>query len=184
MGRKLVNNKGSRLCLLPFLLLLVITGTILVRHSPQTINLIEDTDGNGINETYTLKDKQVTVNEANCPLWQSPESWDIQQILLADADNEGQAELLMVVWKEGSFGSSRPMWLEGETDDEYTCHLFVYRLIAGKMKPVWCSSALDRPIKALKATDTDNDGSLELQVRESLTTITTWQWQGWGFFQK
>lgn len=155
----------------------------LTHHSAEVIYLTEDTDGNGLEETYTLEDEQLRVNEEKRQLWQSPESWDIKQILLADADNEGQKELLMVVWKEGSFGSSRPMWLE-EKDDEYTCHLFVYRLIAGKIQPVWCSSALDRPIKELKAADTDNDGLLELHVRENFTTTTTWQWQNWGFFQK
>ncbi|MGI6453201.1 MAG: hypothetical protein ACOX0E_07055 [Syntrophomonadaceae bacterium] len=180
MGRKLTTILGGRFCLLPVILFLIIMAWFLFPSYPQAVSLTEDTDNNGIKESYTLNRGQLTVVEGSRQLWQSPGSWEIRQILLADADNQGQKELIMVVWKEGSFGSAKPFWLKAE-DNTYSCHLFMYRLISGKLHPVWCSSALDAPIEELEAADLDKDGIIELKVHEKHNTITYWQWQEWGF---
>jgi poly-gamma-glutamate synthesis protein (capsule biosynthesis protein) len=144
-------------------------------------------------ETYQLKKGQLTVQAGDGVLWQSPRQWRIQSCLTADADNDGAEELLLVLWKKGSFGPSKPMWQEGK-DDEYSNHLFLYRLVAGKIKPAWCSSALIHPIIKLEVKDINNDGKNELKVVEgpeagtaySLRRFfnhhqTEWIWSGWGF---
>jgi len=66
------------------------------------------------------------VFENNHLIWHTPGEWQVNQIRLADADNNGQTELLLVIWKKGSFGKSKPFWFKG-FDDKYTCHLFLYR---------------------------------------------------------
>jgi hypothetical protein len=85
------------------------------------------------------------------------------------------------------------MWLK-ERDDEYSNHLFLYRLVPGKIKPVWCSSALVHPIITLEVQDINQDGNNELKVLEGPSAgpcynlrqhfsrrSTDWVWQGWGF---
>ncbi|MEN6463275.1 MAG: hypothetical protein ABFC94_18145 [Syntrophomonas sp.] len=152
-----------------------------------------DIDGNGIREKYLLKDQQLQVFENNRLLWHTPREWQVKQIKLADADNNKQTELLLVIWKKGSFGKSKPFWFKGP-DDKYTCHLFLYRLRSGRMKEAWCSSALQHPIINLDVNDNDADGLNELNVREGPQTgfayplrqlffhrNTRWIWNEWGF---
>lgn len=166
----------------------------LCRSAPSPSQLLTgDSDGDGQLETYQLAEGQVTVKTENTILWESDPTWKVTGLVLADADNDGQEEMLLVLWKEGSFGASRPMWMQ-EEDTAYSNHLFMYRLVAGRMKPVWCSSALDYPILQLQVEDNDGDGLQELVVTEGpaagpLYSIrqfysqkqTTWQWQEWGF---
>ena len=99
---------------------------------PENVLISRDTDLNGILESYHLVNKQLTVWEGRQMIWQTPAEWEIERILLADADNDGVDELLMVLWKHGSFGDVRPFWQSA--DRAYSCHLFMYRLQAGRMK--------------------------------------------------
>lgn len=143
-----------------------------------------DTDGSGMAASYQLINNQVRVWEDQQMIWESPAEWKIEQILLADADNDGIEELLMVLWKYGSFGDVSPFWHERE-DKSYCCHLFMYRLQAGRMRAVWCSSAVGSPIESIRET-TGPDQKWSLLVREKaklpfLYTQSVWQWQDWGF---
>lgn len=175
-----------------FLLPLAVYGQNL-DSAPQVVH--RDTDHNGLEETYTLyAHGRVTVEQEGVCLWESPREWEIKSLSVADADRDGKEELLLVLWKEGSFGRSKPMWRK-EPDQGRGNHLFVYRLTAGRMKPVWCSSALDHPILQLQVTDVNGDGQQELEVIEGppadsrlyvlrqlfCRNRTLWQWQGWGF---
>lgn len=178
-------------------LLAVITGTALMMtwHYNQPLSLViyADSDNNGFREKYLLKQHQLKVWENSRLMWQTPKEWQVRQFLTADADNDGQIELLMVVWKKGSFGSSKPFWFKGP-DNQFTCHLFVYRITAGNMKAVWCSSALVHPIVQLKVKDTNNDSRNELQIIEGPRSgwayglrqyfsrqPSLWVWNSWGF---
>jgi len=155
--------------------------------------LVMDSDQNGLTESFRLEDQKVTVREEQTLIWQSPESWQVQQILLADADNDGQWELLILLWKPGSFGKNRPFWHK-EDDLSLSCHLFMYRLVSGKMRPVWCSSALDRPVLFLQANESSVSGKTELAVYEDCSSgiLSFFSqalklnpriliWQDWGF---
>lgn len=176
-------------------IVLLLLGLIPADKAPYESEFIMDTDGNGRTESYQLTHGTIQVIESEQLVWQSPAAWQVQQICLSDADNDGQAELLIVLWKEGSFGKAKPLWSQ-EDDGSRRCHLFVYRLVAGKMKPVWCSSALDRPIWYLEEKDNDNTGKTEFVVHEDASPgafsalrrflphhTGTWVWENWGFVQ-
>lgn len=150
----------------------------------ENVIISEDTDGSGMAASYQLINNQVRVWKDQQIIWESPAEWKIEQILLADADNDGIEELLMVLWKYGSFGDVSPFWHERE-DKSYCCHLFMYRLQAGRMRAVWCSSAVGSPIESIRET-TGPDQKWSLLVREKaklpfLYTQSVWQWQDWGF---
>ena len=155
--------------------------------------IYQDTDNNGFQEKYCLADNQLQVYENDRLIWQSSKEWNIKQICLADADNDQQTELLMLLWKHGSFGPSKPFWLKGP-DNEYSCHLFMYRLVSGRLKEVWCSSALVHPIIEMKVEDVDRDGLNKLIVIEGPPAGFAYQlrqlfhrreitliWDNWGF---
>lgn len=155
-----------------------------------------DLDGDGKTEEYTLEDNVLSVKEGKFTLWQSPQEWQVESFSLADADNDGTINLVMSLWKKGSFGESKPFWHDGE-DVSYKNHLFVYKLEGDTFHPVWCSSDLYRPILSFDIKDADEDGLNELVVEEGqykkvsgqrYTTdpnadprTTVWMWDEWGF---
>ncbi|MHB8125427.1 MAG: hypothetical protein ACYDEJ_07255 [Desulfitobacteriaceae bacterium] len=160
------------------------------------VHTLGDLDGDGITEEYSIVDHCLTVREGEQELWRSPRDWCVDNVVLGDADNDGTINMVLTLWKKGSFGSVKPFWLTSE-DTDYKNHLFVYRLKNNAMKQVWCSSNLDRPIISLTIRDCDGDCLNELVVeegqyrkidREHYTLDTTaqvrttvWRWDEWGF---
>lgn len=160
------------------------------------VHAVGDLDGDGITEEYSLVDHCLTVREGEQDLWRSPRDWRVDNFALGDADNDGTINLVIILWKKGSFGSVKPFWLTRE-DVDYKNHLFVYRLKNKTMKQVWCSSDLDRPIISLTIRDYEGDGLNELVVEEgqyrkideehyaldtnALVRTTVWRWDEWGF---
>ncbi|PKM79612.1 MAG: hypothetical protein CVU89_17350 [Firmicutes bacterium HGW-Firmicutes-14] len=156
---------------------------------------VGDLDGDGMTEEYILADHRLTVREGDKYLWQSPGDWRIDNFALGDVDNDGTVNLVMTLWKTGSFGSVKPFWQTAE-DTSYKNHLFVYRLKNKAMKQVWCSSDLDRPIVSFTIRDVDGDGqSLVVEEgkyrkisgeryaldKKAPVRTTVWRWDEWGF---
>lgn len=183
-------------CGVIFVLLAVFGSFPATRGSGFQVHAVGDLDGDGITEAYNLDDHCLTIREGDQELWRSPNDWRIDNFALGDADNDGTINMVITLWKKGSFGSVKPFWLTSE-DDDYKNHLFVYRLMDKAMKQVWCSSDLDRPIISFMIEDYDGDGLNELVVKEgqyqkideehyildtkALVRTTVWRWDEWGF---
>lgn len=158
----------------------------------QTVLIDMDHDGNA--ELYVLNNRHLVVYENNELLWQSAEDWMVQSFVLADVNHDRVDDLLITVWKKGNYGSDKPFWIL-QDDLRFSNHLFLYNLLQDRMKPLWMSSALDRPIKTLRIADPNSDGKNELLVQEGSYSISgwikasctspeykLWQWKGWGFY--
>ena len=145
-----------------------------------------DLDGDGIEENYTLRDGRLTVASDCCIIWQTPRYWWVDYVFPGDANNDGNLELNLLVWKEGSFGPQKPFWVE-EDDTSVKNHFFIFKLEEGNFKAVWQSSNLDRPNYRAALVDLNGDGANELVALEGCYTdpgkqkITVWKWNGWGF---
>ncbi|MCG8400050.1 MAG: CapA family protein [Firmicutes bacterium] len=145
-----------------------------------------DLDRNGVPEHYTLRDGGLEVRAGSRILWRSPDRWWVDDFFLGDANNDGMPELNLLVWREGSFGPSKPFWVT-EEDTRVGNHLFLFQLADGAFKPVWQSSRLDRPNYGAHLRDLDGDGENELVATEGCYTdpgkrqVTVWKWNGWGF---
>ena len=150
------------------------------------LNREADLNGDGRPEEYTLRDGKITVCADSCIIWQSPDDWWVDYFFLGDANNDGNPELNLLVWKEGSFGTRKPFWVE-EDDPAVKNHLFIFKLKGDTFKPVWQSSNLDRPNYRAGLIDLDGDGENELVVVEGSYSdpaeaiVTLWKWSGWGF---
>lgn len=181
------------------LLLLLLAATLFFSapgNSSTSIKEEGDLDGDGIAEEYVLTDHILTVMEGSRKLWTSPKGYDIDSFVLGDADNDGKENLVVSLWKKGSFGEMKPFWHSGK-DEDYKNHLFVYQLQDNEIKQVWCSSNLDRPILSFSIRDYNGDGLNELIVEEGqykkmtdkkyaadphgTKQTTIWQWEEWGF---
>ncbi len=145
-----------------------------------------DLDGDGKPEEYTLRDGKITVSADSRTIWQSPDEWWVDYFFPGDTNNDGNLELNLLVWKEGSFGHLKPFWVE-EDNPAVKNHLFIFKLERGTFRPVWQSSNLDRPNYRAVLMDLNRDGENELVVVEGSYSdpgekkVTLWKWNGWGF---
>ena len=141
-----------------------------------------------------LEGGSLTVLRRDEKVWTSDPSWDVQHLLLADLDHDGQQEAVLVLWRPFTrepavvydlFGLPAP-WAEGSLRN----HIFLYGWRDEVWRPLWCSSPLAEPIWEIAAGDTNGDGTSELVVLEGdygsglaepARHLAVWRWNGWGF---
>ena len=108
-------------------------------------------DGRGV-YTATLRRGQVTVGYDDSVIWTSPGELKVQQILFGDVDHDGGEELLLLCWKIGRFGESRPFWVEKD-ERKWSQHIYVYQCRQGKVKPRWMSSYIGQDVTEMSVRD-------------------------------
>ena len=123
-----------------------------------------------------LEQGTVTVTQGGAELWHTPQEYDVERLIRCDIDRDGRDELVLLLWKYGRYGKSRPFW-EDETagNDEYDQHIFIYRVTDGEVHAVWCSSDLGMEIRALEYLPQQGILVTETDGRQSL-----WDWKSWG----
>lgn len=95
--------------------------------------------------------------------------------MTGDLDADGRDELLLLVWRRGHYGPSRPFWVP-QNDWRYSQHIFIYTCdAAGAVAPLWMSSGLDPQVRrwAMNA-----DGTLSVTTPAGQDTL--WGWRSWG----
>ena len=135
-----------------------------------------DLDGDGRLETLELSGRRVTVRaESGQVLYESKPEWQVCDLLLGDVDRDGLSEFVMVVWRRGNYGSSRPFW-ETEPDLRMTQHLYVMGMQDGEVRPFWMGHELRAAVVEVAI---DEQGRLLLTTDDGSTTV--WYWDVWGF---
>lgn len=154
-----------------------------------------DLNNDGIMEKYHLTGGKLTITQPDGLVWSSPSEWNIQSFVVDDVTGDNKPELVMVLWKPGSFGRHKPMWNSQKEDNKYSCHLFLYQISKNKLIPRWCSSALDKPIRSfsVQRDSTDNSYLAVVEGRYSFyccghalflgKQYTNWAWKQWGFYR-
>ena len=137
-----------------------------------------DLSGDGIPETLTLTRRTLTVSDASgVSVWQSEPGWRVQDFLIGDIDADGAPELLLLLYKRGSYGTARPFWVERD-ETSYSQHIFIYRWSAqsGAPRPIWMASAL--PVR-VRAFSLEPDG-LTLRLLTASGSTSLWRWHSFG----
>lgn len=129
-----------------------------------------DLDGDGTQETWRVENRRFTVEGQ----WQSPRGWKVESALTGDIDRDGRPELLLLVWKRGSYGPLRPFWERG-ADWRFCQHIFIFRWQDGAPQPLWMSSRL-----APEAAAWSLEEPGILHVTTPAGTPTRWAWLTWG----
>ena len=126
------------------------------------------------NPNIILENKMVTAAQGDSILWQNDPAWRVQDALWCDIDHDMQNELLLLCWKRGLYGDSRPFWVERDPP-VWSQHIFIYEWEQGEIRPVWMASQLNRQVTGWTFTDTDR-----LILKEVNGKSTRWDWLSWG----
>ena len=118
---------------------------------------------------------RVTVTYDDSVIWNSPRELRVQQILFGDVDHDREEELLLLCWKIGRFGDSKPFWVERD-EQKWSQHIYVYRCGQGKVKPRWMSSYIGQDV-----TEMSVSGENRLLLTDPAGKISSWLWSSWGF---
>ncbi|MFA6603940.1 MAG: CapA family protein [Patescibacteria group bacterium] len=148
-----------------------------------------DINGDGAEESFSLKVGRLVVSGRDGAIWSSPADQWVDDFALADVDGDLNTELALSFWRAGSFGSSKPFW--AADDAAVRNHFAVFSLAGGRVRPLWQSSALSRPNCEFVLADADSDGCQELAVLEGeygatgpecgVVAPALWRWDAWGF---
>ena len=143
----------------------------------QTCQLSADLDGDGVQESLVAVGEahDVRVSVAGVDVFASPDEWCVFDAHVCDLDGDGADELVLLVWKQGSYGPYRPFWESG-ADDAWSQHVFIYGMRAGEIAPIWMSSALG---SYFAREWMEPDGTLVLEAPDG--SLTSWRWGSWGF---
>ena len=163
------------------------TGSYAAEHPPQPAPKPARRSGNekkpkpappgtaGEPEAMVLADRTLQVLDGEAVLWQTAEGVLVQDALWCDIDRDGGRELLLLCWRRGRYGPSRPFWEEEKTDWGWSQHIFLYRWTGETMRPLWMASDVGREVtgwsfdETRRLTLTDRDGQ-----------VTAWDWVSWG----
>lgn len=125
-------------------------------------------------DEIVLRHRTVTVLQDGAAVWQSGREIKVQDVLWADIDHDEEDELMLLCWKRGRYGSSRPFWV---TEDQRTWsqHIYLYDWESDGPRPIWMASDLGMEVDCW---------SFEPRTRLLLTDRTgaqsAWDWLSWG----
>ena len=146
----------------------------------QERSLTCDLDGDGSTEHIKLQGRKVDVTgEDGRSIYVSDHAWRVSDVLAADVTGNGANELVMLVWRRGNYGTSRPFWDTG-IDLRMTQHLYVMGLRDGTMRPVWMSHELGDGLQ-LAQVICPAPGQIEMVTRQG--ERSTWEWNYFGFWR-
>ena len=125
-------------------------------------------------DAIALENKRLQVLCGDETVWSPDQGVLVQSFLWCDIDRDGARELLILCWKQGKYGQSRPFWEEGE-DNAWSQHIFIYSWTGETMRPRWMASDLGREVEDWYF---DEEQRLVLTDRNGQTTA--WDWVTWG----
>lgn len=131
------------------------------------------TDESGRYE-IVLKHRTARVICDSSVIWTAPGEIKVQDAMSCDIDGDGADELILLCWKIGRFGSSRPFWVE-EDEETWSQHIFVYNYAGDTIKPKWMSSYIGVDVAEMSA-----DGR-KLLLTNTEGRMSSWIWDSWGF---
>ena len=121
-----------------------------------------------------LAGRTVRVLKGEDLVWQSDRTLRVQDVLWCDIDHDGEQELLLLCWKRGRYGDSRPFWV---TQDEksWSQHIYIYDWTEDGIRPIWMASDI-----GLEAAQWRFDAVQRLVITDTQGGQSAWDWITWG----
>ena len=124
---------------------------------------------------FLLKNRRLKAFAGDTLAWDLTDRVKVQDFFTADVDRDGETEIIVLCWKIGRYGKYIPMNVKKDTK-EFTQHIYVYNLRAGKVVPKWMASDIGCDVTYLESTD-----GVKLTLHHPDGTESLWRWNGWGF---
>jgi poly-gamma-glutamate synthesis protein (capsule biosynthesis protein) len=150
-----------------------------------------DLNNDGITEEYYLEKGRLTAKQAGNFLWETPETWWVEDFVVGDSNHDSKPEITIALWRSGDFNSKNYFWTGRKQNNlPVRQFLLVLQSDANGFKPFWASDALDSPHCSLFLRDVDDDTYQELVAtianyqNSSICEpqrVTVWRWSIWGF---
>ena len=113
-----------------------------------------------------LAQKKVSVEYDNGVIWVSPKRVKVQSVLSADIDGDKTEEMILLCWKIGRYGRSKPFWVEKD-EKKWSQHIFVYGLHEGEVRPKWMSSYIGQDVSEMAVKEREQTAQIVQEVSES-----------------
>lgn len=143
---------------------------------PESINWQEGRETFGDGE-IRYGNREATLLYEGGMVWHSAWNVNVQQCLVSDIDGDGQDELLMLVWKRGSYGPKKPFWVE-KNDNNLAQHIFIYKWEprkTNKLRAIWMSSAVSDSMESMYAGSRG-----EIYIQDTDGSTKAWYWENFG----
>ena len=124
-----------------------------------------------------LENRRLSLQMDESMVFDTNLEWFVQDALSYDINCDGKKELILLVWKHGSYGKYRPIWVE-HNDIRLEQHIFIYQWDETrdtKLSAVWMSSALGYEVSSIARGSKDR---LIITDRAGVSMI--WEWQDFG----
>jgi hypothetical protein len=143
---------------------------------------------------YSLSGGILTISLADGrEIWRSDAAWWVDDFRLGDVNGDGAQDVLFSLWKSYRFGNAKPARMENN-DDRVRHHLFLYTVMPGHVREIWCSSDLPRPIYHFELDPSGEitpvssgmllrteEGEYAEDFSRTQAILYQYAWQGWGF---
>ena len=126
----------------------------------------------------SLKNRRLTVEQDGKEFYKTPLFTHVQDFLYFDINGDGEDELIMLVWKRGSYGEHKPTWVLRDEID-FSQHIFIYSFLEDRLKPIWMSSKL-----GIEVVSFDAPAERTIRLKEPDGTETDWVWLSFGLTLK
>ena len=121
-----------------------------------------------------LRGRRATVCKGGAAVWQSERGVRVQDVLWCDIDHDGDKELMLLCWKRGRYGESRPFWVE-EDEKSWSQHIYIYDWTEEGLRPIWMASDIGMDAERWRFDERERLVITERNGRES-----AWDWLTWG----
>ena len=148
-------------------------------HAPDWVSwgctrIAADLDGDGDEELLALDRGRVDIYDDDLRRYVSPVGWAVSDAFCAEMDEEPGPEVVLVVWKRGSFGRELPFWHD-RNDNDVSQHIFIFKYRDGGLQPLWMSSALEGGARSVAL-----DEACRMHLVDALGQETVWEWEYFG----
>jgi hypothetical protein len=155
-----------------------------------------DFDGDGKAETLVLTDGRAAIQTEDQVLWHSPQAWQIQQALMADLNQDGRPEAVLLVWRPFQPWPVDAWLPHGGRINNFhdssgkSCHIILIGWYRDSFRERWAGSALAEPVESFAVADLTGSGeqflvTLEAQYDDPASAparyLKVWEWNGFGF---
>ena len=123
---------------------------------------------------FKLSGRRLTVTLEGETVRESDRELKVQDCLTADVDGDGHEELVVLCWKRGRYGRSKPFFVKDDPK-VWSQHVYIYTLEKDSVKPMWMASDTGVDISRMEA---DEKGRIIVYEPSGETSV--WQWISWG----